>query len=99
MMSTAFMRNRDHLSQVRLGGQCVRPGGGSPLIESSPNSDVPGSEAPPDLNVSELRDAHRREAGAPEFEQPWRLEHCDFIAAHNATIEAEGLPLDAWRTF
>ncbi len=29
----------------------------------------------------------------------WREEHAGFIAAYNATLEAEGLPLDDWRSF
>jgi plasmid stability protein len=29
----------------------------------------------------------------------WREEHAGFIAAYNATLEAEGLPLDEWRSF
>jgi antitoxin CcdA len=34
-----------------------------------------------------------------EQERRWRSDHADFIVACNATIEAEGLPLDQWRTF
>ena len=41
-----------------------------------------------------LRELVRREQA-----RRWREEHADFIAAYNATIEAEGLPLDEWRTF
>jgi antitoxin CcdA len=29
----------------------------------------------------------------------WREEHVGFIAAYNATLEAEGLPLNEWRSF
>lgn len=28
-----------------------------------------------------------------------QMMHADWIAAHNAVVEAEGLPLDAWRVF
>ncbi len=34
--------------------------------------------------------------------QAWDAElalDADFVAAHNETVEAEGLPLDAWRAF
>jgi antitoxin CcdA len=34
-----------------------------------------------------------------EQERKWRETHADFIAAYNATLEAEGLPLDEWRSF
>ena len=43
---------------------------------------------------SYLRDLVRREQ-----ERKWRENHADFIAAYNATVEAEGLPLEAWRNF
>jgi antitoxin CcdA len=51
------------------------------------------------LNVSQLCDAHLREVVRQEQERRWRANHADFVAAYNATVEAEGLPLDAWRTF
>ena len=51
------------------------------------------------LNVSQLCDAHLREVVRKEQERRWRAEHADFVAAYNATVEAEGLPLDEFRTF
>jgi antitoxin CcdA len=51
------------------------------------------------INVSQVCDSHLREVVRRELERRWREEHADFIAAYNATIEAEGLPLDEWRTF
>lgn len=51
------------------------------------------------INVSQVCDSHLREVVRREQERRWREEHADFIAAYNATIEAEGLPLDAWRSF
>ena len=51
------------------------------------------------LNVSQLCDAHLREVVRQEQERRWRADHADFVAAYNATVEAEGLPLDAHRTF
>ncbi len=51
------------------------------------------------INVSQVCDGHLREVVRREQERRWREEHADFIAAYNATIEAEGLPLDEWRTF
>ncbi len=55
--------------------------------------DAPGSDQP-NRSSANLPDAVGR-----ELERRWSLEHSDFIAAHNATVEAEGLPLDVWRTF
>lgn len=51
------------------------------------------------LNVSQLCDQYLREAVRREQDRRWREEHADFIRAYNATMEAEGLPLDAWRSF
>ena len=52
-----------------------------------------------EINVSQVCDSHLRKFVRREQERRWREEHADFIAAYNATIEAEGLPLDEWRTF
>ncbi len=51
------------------------------------------------LNLSQLCDAHLRDVVRQEQERRWRADHADFVAGYNATVEAEGLPLDAWRTF
>ena len=51
------------------------------------------------INVSQVCDNYLRELVRREQARRWREEHADFIAAYNATIEAEGLPLDEWRTF
>ncbi len=51
------------------------------------------------LNVSQLCDAHLREVVRQEQERRWRADHAEFVAAYNATVEAEGLPLEAHRTF
>ncbi len=51
------------------------------------------------INVSRVCDLHLREVVQQEQEHRWRTEHSDFIAAYNATLQAEGLPLDEWRTF
>jgi len=34
-----------------------------------------------------------------EQERKWREDHADFLAAYNAVVEAEGLPLDEWKSF
>lgn len=51
------------------------------------------------LNVSQLCDNYLHEVVRREQARRWREEHADFIAAYNATIDTEGLPLDEWRTF
>lgn len=51
------------------------------------------------INISRVCDSHLREVVRQEQERRWRTEHSDYIAAYNATVEAEGLPLDAWKTF
>jgi antitoxin CcdA len=51
------------------------------------------------INISQVCDNHLREVVRREQERKWREDHADFIAAYNATIEAEGLPLDEWRSF
>ena len=51
------------------------------------------------INVSHVCDSYLRDVVRREQENRWRIEHADFIAAYNASIETEGLPLDEWRTF
>ena len=51
------------------------------------------------INISQVCDDYLREVVRREQENRWRSEHADFIAAYNASIETEGLPLDEWRTF
>ena len=52
-----------------------------------------------ELNISQVCDNHLRQMVTQEQERRWRSDHADFIAAYNATIELDGLPLDQWRTF
>lgn len=52
-----------------------------------------------EINISQVCDNYLREVVRREQERRWREDHADFIAAYNATIEAEGLPLDEWRSF
>jgi len=51
------------------------------------------------INISQVCDNHLREVVRREQGRKWRLEHADFIAAYNTSIEAEGLPLDEWKSF
>ncbi len=51
------------------------------------------------INISQVCDSHLREVVRREQERKWREDHAAFIAAYNAPIEAEGLPLDERRSF
>lgn len=86
-----------------------------PTIQSAPRtrSGLPGKRATNlslstdvldaakqlEINISQVCDTYLREVVRREQERRWRNEHSDFITAYNATIEAEGLPLDEWRSF
>jgi len=52
-----------------------------------------------ELNISQVCGTYLRELVMQEQKRRWRSDHADFIAAYNATIDTEGLPLDQWRTF
>ena len=51
------------------------------------------------INVSQVCDAHLRLVVRDEQAKRWREEHADYIAAYNASVETDGLPLDEWRSF
>ena len=52
-----------------------------------------------EINISQVSDNYLRDLVRREQERKWREDHTDFVAAYNATVEAEGLPLDEWRSF
>jgi antitoxin CcdA len=52
-----------------------------------------------EINLSQVCDNYLRELVRREQERKWREDHADFIAAYNATVDAEGLPLHEWRSF
>ena len=72
---------------------------GKRAINLSLSSDVLDAARQLDINISQVCDDHLRQMVTQEQERRWRSEHADFVVAYNATIEAEGLPLDQWRTF
>lgn len=72
---------------------------GKRAINLSLSSDVLDAAKQLDINISQVCDNFLREVVRREQERKWREDHADFIAAYNATIEAEGLPLDEWRSF
>lgn len=51
------------------------------------------------INISQACDQFLRELVRDERARRWQQEHADFIAAYNQTVNADGLPLDQWRTF
>lgn len=63
------------------------------------SSDVLEAARQLDINISQVCDSYLRELVSREQARKWREDHADFIAAYNATVEAEGLPLEAWRNF
>ncbi len=63
------------------------------------SSDVLKAARQLEINISQVCDQHPREVVRIELERRWREDHANFIAAYNATIEAEGLPLNEWRSF
>ena len=63
------------------------------------SSDVLKAARHLEINISQVCDQHLREVVRSELERRWREDRADFVAAYNATIEAEGLPLDEWRSF
>ncbi len=52
-----------------------------------------------EINISQVCDNYLRDLVRREQERKWRADHADFIAAYNATVETEGLPMDEWRSF
>lgn len=78
----------------------VRTGApGKRAINLSLSSDVLDAARQLDINISQVCDNFLRDLVRREQERKWREDHADFIAAYNATVEAEGLPLDEWRSF
>ena len=51
------------------------------------------------INISQACDQFLRELMRGEREQHWQMDHAEFIAAYNETVEKEGLPLEKWRRF
>jgi len=51
------------------------------------------------INVSQACDAFLRDLVRQENERRWVQQNAAFIEAYNQTVEAEGLPLEQWRSF
>jgi antitoxin CcdA len=72
---------------------------GKRAVNLSLSSDVLDAAKDLEINISQACDNYLRELVRREQERKWRADHTDFIAAYNATVETEGLPLDEWRSF
>lgn len=72
---------------------------GKRAINLSLSSDVLDTAKQLEINISQVCDSFLREVVRREQERKWREDHVDFIAAYNATVEVEGLPLDEWKNF
>ena len=62
------------------------------------SSDVLEAAKDLQINISQVCDDYLRGLVRLEQERKWRADHADFIAAYNATVEDEGLPLDEWKS-
>jgi antitoxin CcdA len=51
------------------------------------------------INISQACDQFLRQLVREEQARRWQQDHKEFIDAYNQTVNAEGLPLDQWRTF
>ena len=51
------------------------------------------------INISQACNQFLRELVTREQERRWQSDNAEFIAAYNAGVESDGLPLDVWRTF
>lgn len=63
------------------------------------SSDVLAEAKQLGINVSQACDAFLRDLVRQENERRWAQENTAFIEAYNQTVEAEGLPLEQWRSF
>jgi antitoxin CcdA len=63
------------------------------------SSDVLNEAKALGINISQACDQFLRELVRKEQGRRWQAENAEFIAAYNAGVERDGLPLDAWRTF
>ena len=51
------------------------------------------------INLSQVCDDYLRQFVREAQERRWRQGGATFVAAYNQTLEAEGLPLEEWRSF
>lgn len=63
------------------------------------SSDVLDAAERLNIDIAQVCDRHLRALVQQKQDGRWRQEHAGFIAAYNATLEAEELPLDEWKQF
>jgi antitoxin CcdA len=51
------------------------------------------------INISQACDQFLRKLVTSEQERRWQADNAEFIAAYNADVARDGLPLDSWRGF
>lgn len=51
------------------------------------------------INISQVCDNHLREVVQRAQALRFRTEYADFVDSYNAIVDAEGLPLDEWKSF
>lgn len=51
------------------------------------------------INLSQTCDRLLRQVIREEEAKQWAEQHAEFVETYNRVIEAEGLPLDKWRSF
>jgi antitoxin CcdA len=93
------MRMKNTMQAIHTVPRIRTSASGKRATNLSLSSDVLDAAKHLAINISQVCDSHLREVVRREQERKWREDHADFIAAYNATIEAEGLPLDEWRSF
>jgi antitoxin CcdA len=91
------MENAMSATQTTRRARTVLPGKRATNLSLS--SDVLEAAKDLEINISQVCDNYLRDLVRREQERKWRADHADFIAAYNATVDAEGLPLDEWRSF
>lgn len=72
---------------------------GKRAVNLSISKDVLSAAKELGINISEVCDSHLREIVRGELQRRWKVDHAEFIAAYNETIDKEGLPLEKWRGF
>jgi antitoxin CcdA len=63
------------------------------------SSDVLAEAKQLGINISKVCDGFLREFIRQEKERRWKADNAEYIAAYNADLESDGLPLDQWRSF
>ncbi len=93
------MRMKVSMSATQISRRARSAVPGKRATNLSLSTDVLEAAKDLEINLSQVCDNYLRQLVRREQERKWREDHADFIAAYNATVDAEGLPLDEWRSF